>query len=179
MRERQRRRSEDITARGEKITSPNSTAAAWFLCGEARARRLGRHLGGVGRVVEEHLARDGPGALRMSCSRSGQGIDMGVAGDGTDRRTGVANLGASAGAWASDGRPGSAPESQIGEESGRQGTGWAGDSGSKEENGADFFENVLRELTFGESSRPCIRRGPQTRGDEMPEKTQPVWTRFC
>jgi hypothetical protein len=32
-------------------------------------------------VVEEHLARDGPGALWMSCSRSGQGIGTGVAGD--------------------------------------------------------------------------------------------------
>jgi hypothetical protein len=38
---------------------------------------------------------------------------------------------------------------------------------------------VLRVLLFGESAHPCIRRGPQTRGDKMPEKTQPVWARFC
>jgi hypothetical protein len=60
---------------------------------------------------------------------------------GTGRRTGVANLGASAGAWAGDGRLESAPESQIGEESGAGGDlKWAGDSGGKEENGADFLE---------------------------------------
>jgi hypothetical protein len=50
--------------------------------GEARARHSWRHLGGVGRVVEEHLALDGPGALWMSCSRSGQGIGTGVVSDG-------------------------------------------------------------------------------------------------
>jgi hypothetical protein len=42
---------------------------------------------------------------------------------GTGCRTGVMNLGVSAGAWAGDGRPGSAPESQIGEESGAAGDG--------------------------------------------------------
>jgi hypothetical protein len=53
---------------------------------------------------------------------------------GTGRRTGVANLGASAGAWVGDGRPGCAPESQIGEESRA-----VGDGGGKEETGADFL----------------------------------------
>jgi hypothetical protein len=151
--------------------------------GEARARHLGRHLSGVGRVVEVHLARDGPGALRMSCSHNGQGISTGVACDGakTGRRTRVMNLGASAGAWASDGRPGSTPESQIGEESGAAGdSGWVGDSGGGQGGEQDwFFGNALRELLFGESSRPCIRHGPQTRSDETPEKTQPVWACFC
>jgi hypothetical protein len=78
-------------------------------------------------VVQEHLARDGPGVLRMSCSHSGQGSAQESRATGTVRRTGFVNLGVSAGAWADDGRPGSAPESHIGEELGAAGdSGWAG-----------------------------------------------------
>jgi hypothetical protein len=79
------------------------------------------------------------------CGSPARAADRGSAREswatGTSRRTGVANLGASDGAWAGDGRSESAPESQIREESGAGGDlNWAGDSGGKEENGADFLE---------------------------------------
>jgi hypothetical protein len=81
--------------------------------GEAHVWRSGRHLDGVGRVVEEQLARDGPEALRMSCLRSGQGIGTRVTDDGDWPPDWSREPGVSAGAWAGDGRPGSTSESQI------------------------------------------------------------------
>jgi hypothetical protein len=79
------------------------------------------------------------------CGSPARAADRGSAREsramGNGRRTGVVNLGASAGAWAGDSRPESAPESQIGEESGAGGDlKWACDSEGKEENGTDFLE---------------------------------------
>jgi hypothetical protein len=94
------------------------------------------------------------------CGSPARAADRGSAREsratGTGRRTGVANLGASAGAWAGDGRPESAPESQIGEESGVGGDlKWAGDSGGKEENVADFLETRCRSC-FSENRRTRV-----------------------
>jgi hypothetical protein len=138
--------------------------------GKAHARRSGWHLGGVGQVVEEHRARNGPGVLQISYSRSGLGISTGVAGDGDRPSDWSREPGGecwSLGWWRQTGEPvGVADQGWVGGgrglRVGRRLRGQGGERGS-------FFGNALRELLFEESSHPCIRRGPQTRGDETPE----------
>jgi hypothetical protein len=81
------------------------------------------------------------------CGSPARAADRGSAREsratGTSRRTGVANLGASAGAWAGDGRPKSAPESQIREESRAGGDlKWAGDSGARRRTWQIFWKRT-------------------------------------
>jgi hypothetical protein len=88
----------------------------------------------IGCVMDQECCRSPARAVDRGSARESRAM-------GTGRRTGVANLGVSAGAWAGDGRRGSPSESQIRDESGAAGDSeWAGDSGGKEENGAAFLE---------------------------------------
>jgi hypothetical protein len=50
--------------------------------------------------------------------------------------------------------------------------------GAMRRTGLAFWKHAAG-AAFRELSCPCIRRGPQTHGDETPEKTHPVWARFC
>jgi hypothetical protein len=122
--------------------------------------------------------RDGPGALRMSCSRSGQGIDTGVAGDGDQPPDWSREPGDEC--WSLGRRRQTGERAGVtyrgGVEGGR-GRGGQATQGAKRRTGLSFWKRTAGAALRGIVA-PVYSRGPQTRGDETPEKTQPVWTRF-